>query len=97
MASKHTGALMKIITVYTGMPPSNVVIEALEAYIESQLERARREGANSAAEDACEHLHDGPAKAGVVCRSCYDAERNAQGTMEFEALRIINEQNKNRA
>lgn len=94
MPSRHTGPLMKIISTYTGIPPTPTVLEAIESYIESQMERARIEAGNSIAEDVCEHLHDGPAKMGVVCRSCYEAEKNAPGTMEFESLRIINEQKK---
>ncbi len=80
--------LNKILTVYAGTPK---LVEALETYIETQMERAAIDARNDIAEQVCEHLHDGPAKMGVLCRSCYEAEKNAPGILEFESLRQINE------
>jgi len=94
MATRHDAALMKVITVYSGMPPSQIVVEQLGVYIESQIDRAMVKSEIEIADRVCEHLHDGPPKMGVMCKSCYEAEKNAPGVMEFVALGEINRRNK---
>ena len=89
--TRHSVALMRIITSYMGMPPSQVLLDQISVYIEGQIERAEIKTKNEVAAEVCEGLHDGPPKMGVLCRSCYEAEKNAPGIIEIESRRQIRE------
>jgi hypothetical protein len=89
--TKYDNALMRIISAYTGMPPSPTLLEQLGGYIDTQVERAVDKAKNEIAATVCEELHDGPPKMGVMCRSCYEAEKNAPGIIEIESRRQIKE------
>ena len=79
--TKYGEAIMRIMAAY---PPGPFVTQALETYIQTQVEQAVAVAKEEVPEGVCEGLHPGPPR-GLVCRACYDAERGAPQLVQLMA------------
>jgi hypothetical protein len=79
--TKHADPIQRILAAY-GQGPG--LISALETYVKTVEDNARRDGQVDVAKEVCIGLHNGPPK-GVMCSSCHDAEVNAPMMMNVEA------------
>lgn len=80
-STKYGTAIQKVLMAYPLGSKSLMV--ALEAIVNTAMERAKEEKLDDTAQQYCRELHPGPAQ-GLVCKLCFEAVETGKIPQEIE-------------
>lgn len=82
MSSKYDMSIAQIIAAYPMGGP--ILVSAIAKYIQTMVDRARRDAVDDVAAQHCDQLHDGPPE-GLTCKACYDTLGRSRHQAQIEA------------